>query len=149
MPPKREPIKRFWEKVDIDANGCWLWKGSISPEGYGRLSINNYPVYAHRWSYEHFVGPIPEGLVLDHLCRVRNCVNPYHLEIVTTRENCLRGESIAAQMAHKTHCANGHPWNGNNTHYRPDGSRYCRACGRERERRRKERMRNDADRGAQ
>ena len=80
-----------------------------------------------RVAYEMVVGPIPDGLQIDHLCRVRNCVNPDHLEPVTPRENTMRGYSIQAQNARKTHCIHGHPFEGN-TYARPDGNRECAVC---------------------
>jgi HNH endonuclease len=137
-------LLRFTAKIRVSAYGCWVWTGSLSPNGYARFSVANRPVYAHRWSYEHFVGPIPRKRQIDHLCRIRNCVNPAHLEAVTQRVNLLRGESLPAQYAKADECVNGHSWDLLNTHFRPDGSRYCRACGRDRERARKERLRSAA-----
>lgn len=112
--------ERFWAKVDRngpvpdyrpDLGPCWIWTGATQ-FGYGRFSYGGFDgtrgYVAHRFSYEALVGPIPEGLVLDHLCRVRNCVNPAHLEPVTHRENSLRGVGIPAQNAQKTRCVNGH-----------------------------------------
>lgn len=85
----------FLSHVQVDENGCWLWTGATSPQGYGRFNAglreDARNVLAHRWSYEHHVGPIPDGLDLDHLCRVRHCVNPEHLEPVTRQENVQRG----------------------------------------------------------
>ncbi|ALG85838.1 HNH endonuclease signature motif containing protein [Gordonia phthalatica] len=78
----------FWE---VDGSGCWIWNRKIRPDGYGRKSLGKYvQVPAHRWVYEQCVGPIPDGLELDHLCNVRACVNPDHLEPVTHTENMLR-----------------------------------------------------------
>lgn len=82
---------------------------------------------AHKWAYESIVGPVPEGMELDHLCRNRACVNPAHLEAVSRRVNQLRGLSISAKNARKTHCVHGHPLTGENV-YEWRGSRYCRAC---------------------
>ncbi|TDD77726.1 HNH endonuclease [Actinomadura rubrisoli] len=87
-------------------------------------------VVVHRFVYESLVGPIPEGLVLDHLCRVRACCNPAHLEPVTDRVNILRGASITAANARKTHCDHGHEFTSQNT-YRHRGRRLCRACNRD------------------
>ncbi|KAB2977369.1 HNH endonuclease [Streptomyces sp. SS1-1] len=84
---------------------------------------------AHRVAYQEIVGPIPEGLQLDHLCRVRHCVNPAHLEPVTSRENTLRGENLVAINAAKTHCKRGHLFDAANT-YRWRNSRICRECRR-------------------
>jgi hypothetical protein len=89
--------------------------------------------YAHRWSYEHFVGPIPEGLHIDHLCRVRRCVNPDHLEPVTPKENYLRGEGPTARNSTKTHCKYGHKFDKSNTSVY-GGRRHCNECGRRRQR---------------
>ncbi len=79
--------------------------------------------YVHRYVYELLVGPIPDGFDIDHLCRVRNCVNPEHLEAVTHRENMLRGDTLAAANAAKTHCPKGHALDGRDTH-----GRYCTTC---------------------
>ncbi|MFI1562215.1 HNH endonuclease [Streptomyces sp. NPDC020490] len=92
VPPVRDWRPRFWARVDKTApGGCWVWTGSVESKGYGAPTINGAKRPAHRVAYEDLVGPIPEGLHLDHLCRVRRCVNPEHLEPVTSRENALRG----------------------------------------------------------
>lgn len=107
---------------------CWLWQRSKLTAGYGQVGRG---IPAHRVVYEELVGPIPEGLQLDHLCRVRACVNPGHLEPVTRRENLLRGESPAAKHARKTHCPKGHPFEGENLYVDPRGQRGCKTCRRE------------------
>ena len=132
---------RFWSKVDKSGE-CWEWTGSLSPEGYGRISVGGRPMYAHRLSCEDAHGPIPDGYTVDHLCRVRKCVRPDHLEPVTQRENCLRGESPAAKHARKTHCVHGHEFTRENTYVRPDSPpgrpyRECRTCIRARTARKK------------
>lgn len=113
-----------------DAKGCWLWVGFTGRDGYGRHQAAGRHRLAHRTAYEAFVGPIPDGLQLDHLCRVRHCVNPEHLEAVTQQINVLRGVSPIAQHARKTHCINGHPFNAENTRFNHRGWRQCRACQR-------------------
>ena len=123
-----KPIDRFdkyW--VRVEGSGCWAWTGGLDTSGYGIFSVNGNSVGAHRWSYQHHVGPVPEGLELDHLCRVRRCVNPEHLEPVTSQVNTLRGQSPMAANARKTHCPSGHPYDQVNTNWY-DGRRYCRAC---------------------
>ena len=125
--------------VPVPESGCWLWTAHIHKKtGYGRFGVlSNGPELAHRVAYELFVGPIPEGMHIDHLCRVRCCVNPKHLEPVTHAENLLRGFSRNAVNARKTHCLNGHEFNEQNTYIRKsDGYRWCKKCGNDRARRR-------------
>lgn len=98
---------RFWAKVE-KTETCWLWRAHRLPTGYGQFYFDGQMRYAHRVAYELFVGPIPAGLTIDHLCRVRACVNPDHLEPVTNRENILRGVAPSALNARKTHCIRGH-----------------------------------------
>jgi hypothetical protein len=119
--------------VQIDDSGCWRWQLARMPrEGYGLGTRRGRRVLAHRISYETFVGPIPEGMQLDHLCRVRHCVNPEHLEPVTPRENIMRSPiTQAALNAAKRECPQGHPYDEVNT-YRYRGARICRACSRAR-----------------
>ena len=109
--------------------GCWIWTASTTA-GYGRIDVNRKFLYAHRVAYERFVGPIPAGLQLDHLCRVRRCVNPSHLEPVTSRENTLRGNGVAARASAATHCPHGHPYDEANTYRDPRGWLRCRTCKR-------------------
>lgn len=121
---------RFWAKVN-KTETCWLWTGSRKPEGYGEFGIGGRrKTLAHRYSYELAKGPIPAGLVIDHLCRVRACVNPAHLEAVTQQTNILRGVGPPAQHAKLTHCLRGHPLEGENLRISKDGSRRCRTCAR-------------------
>ena len=110
--------------------GCWNWLGQQSTTGYGRLKKGKSWTRAHRYSYELFVGDIPEGLVIDHLCRNTLCVNPEHLEAVTMRENVLRGVSPAAQYARRESCSKGHELSGDNL-YLSRGARICKACKRD------------------
>lgn len=123
--------ERFWASV-TKTETCWLWTGAKN-KGHGQFTVSRTDVrspkklMAHRYAYELLVGPIPDGLELDHLCRVRHCVNPAHLEPVTRRENLLRGETHAARNAAKTHCKRGHEFTPENTYY-PKGGRGCRTC---------------------
>lgn len=130
------PEVRFHAKVRKGWMGdCWLWTGAVS-SGYGTLYIDNRNVYAHRFSYELHVGPIPHGKQIDHLCRVQPCVNPDHLEAVTPRTNILRGNAPSAVAVRTNRCRRGHEFTEENTYWRPDGrGRQCRACARLRERR--------------
>lgn len=119
-------------RIQVDADGCWLYRCYLN-RGYANLkrgrrgSVVRWQ--AHRYTYTLLVGEIPSGLELDHLCRVRNCVNPDHLEPVTRRENLLRSTSFVARKAKQTHCVNGHLFDEANTYVRPDrGTRECRAC---------------------
>jgi len=129
---------RFWRLVD-KTDSCWNYTGA-KWKGYGQFSVQIKPgkwktSKAHRVAYELLIGPIPEGLQLDHLCRNPACVNPDHLEPVTNRENGLRGTSFAARHAAKTHCDNGHEFTPENTMYKQVGPwthRECRPCYRAR-----------------
>jgi hypothetical protein len=107
--------------------GCWLWtRGTV--KGYGQIGVSGRDrIYTHRLSWELHRGPIPEGLYIDHLCRVRACCNPGHLEPVTNQENVRRGLHIPD--ATRAACHNGHPWD--DVYTAPDGYRYCRPCRRE------------------
>lgn len=110
---------------------CMPWPGVIGSGGYGRLRHNGKWNPAHRFVYHNIVGPIPPGMVLDHLCRNRACVNPHHMEPVTNMENILRGVSFSAVNAKKTHCKHGHPFTGYNLCIKTCNGRqhrYCRAC---------------------
>jgi hypothetical protein len=130
---------RFWAKAVIRTDGCWAWSAAITRGGYGHFWVDGHHVSAHRFAYELLVGPIPEGLTLDHLCRVRHCVNPAHLEPVTMRENNLRGDAPPARNAAKTHCVHGHPFDEENTYQHPRRSRVCQTCQTEGRRRYRER----------
>lgn len=122
--------QRFFNKVFV-ADGHWLWCGYIMPNGYGQFSDGGGTVLAHRWAYEQFVAPVPEGLDLDHLCRIRNCVNPQHLEPVTRSTNLIRG----ARKTGQHYCKNGHELVGDNLKPTSDGRRQCRECARQAQRR--------------
>lgn len=120
--------------------GCWIWDGHLTSGGYGGLRERanggrGRSVKAHRWYYEQLVGPAPEGLVLDHLCRNRACVNPAHLQLVSHKENILRGVGACARNASKTHCRWGHPLSEDNLRFTAQGHRVCVICHRRRNQR--------------
>lgn len=125
-------ITRLMAKISRDeVTGCWIYTGGINSRGYGVVWGDGRSLVAHRVSYEHHVGPIPEGMHLDHLCRVRSCVAPTHLEPVTPRENLMRSPiAPAALNAAKTHCRNGHLFDEANTTIW-SGERICRTCARD------------------
>ena len=129
---------RFLLHVEI-TDGCWLWVAHRDKLGYGRFTVSTAQraQFAHRVAYELFVGPIPEGLELDHLCRNPSCVNPEHLEAVPHRENLMRSESISAVNARKTRCPQGHAYDKTT----PSGLRRCSTCDTASEKRRTQRRR--------
>lgn len=119
-------------------SGCMLWLGAINQFGYGRVGIKGRRTVAHRAVYEMACGPVPDGLDLDHLCRVRCCVNPAHLEPVTRQVNAARGicgKVTAARQRSKTHCPHGHAYGGENLFITNEGHRECRTCMRARSQR--------------
>lgn len=120
-------IDRFWPKLE-KTNDCWLWRAAIDRYGYGKFNLNGKVIAAHRAAWELLRGPIPEGMEIDHLCRVRNCVRPDHLEPVSKTVNCYRGESFAAENRRKTHCSKGHPLAGSNVRITAKGYRICKQC---------------------
>ena len=129
--------QRFWSKVEFNeafsVKGCWIWKSVTDKLGYGKFHIGgrrgrHYGAY--RVAYQLLRGQIPNGMVLDHLCRNPSCVNPDHLEVVTQRVNLLRGDTLAAKEASQTHCKNGHPLRGTNLdpYSLRQGCRRCIIC---------------------
>lgn len=136
--------QRFWDRVEVFGEvDCWMWTGNTSREGYGRIWWNGRKDYTHRVVYQTLVGPIPVGLVTDHLCKVRNCCNPAHLEPVTCGENTRRGVWNIGQAlcASKTHCVRGHEFTPENMYRTKRNARVCRACDHARQARRRDRMR--------
>lgn len=125
--------EKFWEKVNKngpiseyrpDFDPCWLWTAAVNAKGYGIMCVKNGTTMAHRISYNIHLGQVPSGKQIDHLCRVRNCVNPKHLEAVLPIVNTHRGYTNAT----KTHCPHGHPYSGENLYISPRGNRQCREC---------------------
>lgn len=133
--------ERFWEKVNKSApvsshaphlGKCWYWIGTHHSTGYGMFYARpGQRARAHRFAYEMENGEIPKGLVIDHLCRIRHCVRPCHLEVVTHRTNILRGVSNSARNATKDRCFRGHPFSPDNTYIGSNGQRICKTCRRE------------------
>ena len=140
----------FAAKIHIDDRGCWIFTGAIQSSGYGCIALNGDGTHqlAHRAAYQLLVGDIPAGLVIDHLCLRKNCVNPEHLEAVTVAENNRRARMAglavtpvqAARNAAKTHCKHGHPFDDTNTRVDGRGWRMCLTCRRDRDRERYERV---------
>ena len=128
-------LARFAAKIiiggmELHGERCWLWQGVKGRGGYGKFRDHGKTTLAHRYAYRKFIGEIPTGLELDHLCRTRECCNPRHLEAVTAQENLLRGNTVAARNVAKTHCPKGHEYTPANTYRYPDGRRRCIECRR-------------------
>lgn len=125
---KGQPVKvRLMNRIKKNRNECWIWLGGTI-NGYGRIYDAGKLHLVHRVSYEIHTGPIPKGLTLDHLCRVRRCINPDHLEPVTVKLNLLRGNGACARNARKRHCKRGHEFNKENTIPVGKSGRSCRPC---------------------
>lgn len=124
--------QRFFKYVKV-VDSCWVWQGGVDAKGYGHFQAENRRcVRAHRFSWELVNGPIPKGMQLDHLCRDTACVNPLHLEVVSNLTNTLRSTNFIAVHAQKTHCVNGHPFDGINSYIGKRRNRVCRQCQRDR-----------------
>lgn len=123
----RAELARVNRLIKVDESGCWIWQGPRTPDGYGkhRRGPGHPERVIHRITYEHYVGPIPDGLQLDHLCRVRLCCNPEHLEPVTGSVNTDRQDHANRR---KTHCPKGHEYTPENTRIDSAGKRHCRTC---------------------
>lgn len=139
----------FMAKVEkCEQSGCWHWLGALNGGGYGSFWTGEKDQMAHRFSYGLFVGNIPSGMVVDHGCKKRHCVNPGHLEAITQSENVLRGIApglASERQASKTHCPAGHPYAGENLRINRRGNRTCKACtkARSREHYLKKRLKRD------
>lgn len=144
MNPNGQPIgwngsetERFLRKISIntarmfDGTPCWEWIGCKDTNGYGAFTTeapNRRLVRAHRWAYSHWIQPIPDALTIDHLCRNRMCVNPFHLELVSKGINTLRGRSPIALNSTKIYCKRGHKLFGENIWFDSHGWRQCKTC---------------------
>lgn len=126
---------RLMERVFLTPDGCWLWKLSTNRDGYGQMKFDGRNLLAHRVAFEVFVGPIPDGLHLDHLCRVRSCCNPEHLEPVSATENSRR----AWATRRRSTCPSGHPLTGDNRYIHSAGQA-CKECRRQAVRRYRARL---------
>lgn len=123
------PLARITAHVRFLDDGCWLWTGSEKANGYGAITVDGRGWRAHRYAYVAAFGAIAEGMELDHVCRNRRCVNPFHLRQVSHRENTLSGETITAHAAQQTHCKRGHELTPESV-YENGRGRQCKQCAR-------------------
>ena len=134
-PIPKPALDRFVTRVQHLETGCWLWLGFIcKTTGYGMMYYEGRPTAVHRVAYQEFRKRLLPGFEPDHLCRNRWCANPFHLEAVTHRINCRRGNGASAVNAKRTHCLNGHPCDQENTYWTSAGLRQCKACRKKRQR---------------
>lgn len=125
MTKRRPAIERMMQRTEVVADGCWLYRGRLK-DGYAYVWGDEAKcAIGHRVAYESLVGPIPADMEIDHLCRVRNCINPAHLEAVTQDENKRRTTGL---RYNKTHCPQGHAYDDANVYLAPSGDRMCRIC---------------------
>lgn len=127
-------ISKFTLKYFINqTTGCWEWTAGKSSGGYAMMYLEGKMIYAHRWSYEYYNASIPSKHSIDHLCRVRHCVNPNHLEAVTSKENTRRGDhsNMGLYQKTKTHCPSGHEYSKENTYIKSKKYRVCATCAKE------------------
>lgn len=127
-------VDRFWGYIDADGD-CWRWKGFCIPTGYGYFMVHTiYPkrrnIGVHRLAWQMLVGTIPPKMTIDHMCKVRNCVNPSHMRLLTRAANTMAGSSVPAMNERKTECKRGHPFDSSNTVIDNRGYRQCRICNR-------------------
>ncbi|MEH0542985.1 HNH endonuclease signature motif containing protein [Streptomyces sp. B21-105] len=132
---RQAPFEKVMSRIDQQPGGCWLYTGALMADGYARVkdASTDHALLVHRVTYEALVGRVPVGLVLDHLCRVRHCVNPQHLEPVTDAENIRRG--VHARLGDRTHCTEGHEYTPENTIFQKRRTKsgvtltpVCRTC---------------------
>jgi hypothetical protein len=127
--PKTPPEPRFMAKIDRGQypGDCWRWRAALNAGGYALFGLDGRMRLGYRIAYEWWVGLVPDGLQLDHICRVRQCVNPDHLEPVTRQENALRGVRARA-VPKPTHCPYGHEYSGKNLWKTREGYLHCVIC---------------------
>lgn len=127
-----KPSERLLSKV-TKTPSCWVFNGGVSKDGYGNFYFRKTCWRAHRASYEIFVGKIPFGFTIHHICNIRNCVNPKHLKPMSLRDNLMLGNTIPAKNISKTHCPKGHEYTDSNTYLKKSKyfkpARQCRKCG--------------------
>lgn len=136
LPPRPSLVERLEACIRYETNGCWTWTGTRTTSGYGLLSVNAKLLLVHRLAYQTLVREIPPGMHLDHLCRNRACINPKHLDVVTNRENVMRGMSPSAVIRRQGICKNGHEMVGENIYVPPKRPQHrtCRECRKRRSR---------------